>query len=522
MKNKRKITKEIWMTAADIPQNTIIMMSEPLHYFIYGWPKQGLGAKLKKHITHFINDFSQMHYPRKEFDRQADFLANKMLKDPVWALKVIRNVEEWSKKYFEKSRIIWNSNLKKMTDHQIARLYQSCLKYHRMSHGVGASVSWHADAEKERVTKGIWKEIENQKVMVGCQRDMADIFSILSTPKQESYIVQEEKDFLRLGSIFFKDKKIREIFKKNKLEKLDQIFKEKAKPAYRQMKIHHNKYCWLDYQYKGPAAPMISYLGRWQELLISGHDPKGIFEHKIFEKKSILHEQKALIKELKFNKYQRDLVMLAQRMVFIKEFRKEALYHGMYCYEPMFKEIANRNGLSLSQIWLLTTWELNDLILKHKINIDEINERQKRAVFYIDRQTHKIYGGDEADRFFKKIKFEKISFKNIKELKGTPACPGTVRGTVKIINVPNEMGKMKTGDIMVAHNTNPNLVPAMKKAAALVSEAGGLTCHTAIVAREIRVPCIVGVPGADKILKDGDKVEVQASIGKIIILKKNN
>ena len=84
---------------------------------------------------------------------------------------------------------------------------------------------------------------------------------------------------------------------------------------------------------------------------------------------------------------------------------------------------------------------------------------------------------------------------------------------MKIINIPQDMSKMRKGDILVAHNTNPNLVPAMKIARALVSGAGGLTCHTAIVAREFHIPSVVGISGIDKILKDGDMVEVDANKG---------
>jgi len=79
------------------------------------------------------------------------------------------------------------------------------------------------------------------------------------------------------------------------------------------------------------------------------------------------------------------------------------------------------------------------------------------------------------------------------------------------------MGKMNKGDIMVSHTTFPALVPAIKKAAALITDDGGITCHAAIVAREMKIPCVIGTKIATKVLKDGDKVEVDASKG---IIKK--
>ena len=76
-----------------------------------------------------------------------------------------------------------------------------------------------------------------------------------------------------------------------------------------------------------------------------------------------------------------------------------------------------------------------------------------------------------------------------------------------------EISKMEDGDIMVAHSTFPSLVPAMKKAAAIVTEDGGITCHAAIVSRELGIPCIIGTKIATKVFKDGDLVEVDADKG---------
>jgi len=109
---------------------------------------------------------------------------------------------------------------------------------------------------------------------------------------------------------------------------------------------------------------------------------------------------------------------------------------------------------------------------------------------------------------------------NLKELKGTTACPGRVKGRAKIINDAADMPKMEYDDILVSVSTTPNIVAAMKKAAAIVTDEGGLTCHAAIVSREFDIPCVVGVKYGTKILKDGDLVEVDADSGIIKILNK--
>jgi len=276
---------------------------------------------------------------------------------------------------------------------------------------------------------------------------------------------------------------------------------------------HHANYCWLAFQYKGPATSVEEYLGRWKEFLKNNDNPTVMLATVIKERRDIVSQQQRLIKELKLTLYLRQLITMAQRIVFIKDFRKDALYHGMYCYEPLFKEVGRRLGLSIEQMWAMNAWEIPEALKKGTIDSNELNARLKLAVAYADRKKYVVYTGEKAKVFLKKITFEKVTHEYVEELTGTPACPGVVIGTVRIINIPQQMKKMNKGDVMVAHNTNPNLIPAMKKAVALISESGGLTCHTAIVARELRTPCVVGVKGADKILKDGDRVEVNATRG---------
>ena len=77
----------------------------------------------------------------------------------------------------------------------------------------------------------------------------------------------------------------------------------------------------------------------------------------------------------------------------------------------------------------------------------------------------------------------------------------------------DDINKVLRGDILVATMTFPNYVPAMEKAAAFVTDEGGILCHAAIIAREMRKPCIIGTKIATKVFKDGDKVEVDATKG---------
>ncbi|MGK4058692.1 phosphoenolpyruvate synthase [Loigolactobacillus coryniformis] len=102
-------------------------------------------------------------------------------------------------------------------------------------------------------------------------------------------------------------------------------------------------------------------------------------------------------------------------------------------------------------------------------------------------------------------------------VRGLPASPGVASGVVHVIDNPKDIDQFKQGEILVTLMTSPDWVPAMKKAAAIITNNGGMTCHAAIISREMQIPCIVGTRSknvaATDVLKTGDVVTVDAKNG---------
>lgn len=115
---------------------------------------------------------------------------------------------------------------------------------------------------------------------------------------------------------------------------------------------------------------------------------------------------------------------------------------------------------------------------------------------------------------------KKIDASGFKEIRGKAAAPGKVTGVVKVLLGYRDAQKVKPGEILVATMTTPDYISAMEKAAAFVTDEGGVTCHAAIVAREFGVPCVVGTQVATKVLRDNDLVEVNAATGTVKIIKR--
>ncbi|HET7417897.1 MAG TPA: phosphoenolpyruvate synthase [Solirubrobacterales bacterium] len=96
---------------------------------------------------------------------------------------------------------------------------------------------------------------------------------------------------------------------------------------------------------------------------------------------------------------------------------------------------------------------------------------------------------------------------------GLGAAPGEASGSVRIISSLEGATDLEDGEVLVTHMTAPDWVPLMRRAAAIVTDSGGMTCHAAIVSRELGIPCVVGTGEATKVLRDGELVTVDAGAG---------
>jgi pyruvate,water dikinase len=100
--------------------------------------------------------------------------------------------------------------------------------------------------------------------------------------------------------------------------------------------------------------------------------------------------------------------------------------------------------------------------------------------------------------------------------RGLAAAPGMASGRVRVLQTPDQGERLLDGEILVAQMTNPDWLPTIRRAAALVTDTGGMTCHAAIVARELGVPCVVGTRTATRDLHDGTTVTVDGANGRVL------
>src|SRR6185369_12346227 len=102
-------------------------------------------------------------------------------------------------------------------------------------------------------------------------------------------------------------------------------------------------------------------------------------------------------------------------------------------------------------------------------------------------------------------------------VRGLGAAPGAGSGAVRLVATLGDADLLAEGDVLVTHMTAPDWVPLMRRAAAIVTDSGGMTCHAAIVSRELGIPCVVGTGDATRRLKDGFVVTVSGTDGVVYL-----
>ncbi|MFA5792235.1 MAG: PEP-utilizing enzyme, partial [Candidatus Paceibacterota bacterium] len=177
---------------------------------------------------------------------------------------------------------------------------------------------------------------------------------------------------------------------------------------------------------------------------------------------------------------------------------------------PMLK----KHNYPSEYVRLLTVLEIKNFIEKKKLPSKNILEKRARGYIYING---KIIISDNFNKFLVKNKLAITNLEptsNANSISGVVACRGDIiRGKVKKIYNSYGVSAFKSGEILVTPMTSPEYLSAMRKAAAIITDEGGLTCHAAIVARELKKPCIIGTKVATKLFQDGDLIEVNANKG---------
>src|SRR3989339_112947 len=289
------------------------------------------------------------------------------------------------------------------------------------------------------------------------------------------------------------------------------------------IKVHRDKYFWIENGYYEHKKVSGREFWKNAQNLVKGRDQKKIKEEiNGLENYELMTKIKKaeLIKKYSMSKKDADFLKIFPMMIWWQDARKKTGLYMNYAVGVIMEVAAKKFRVPFIDLHFMIAPEfIQFLKFNGKYDKEEIVRRQKLFISINDDKGERvILSGNKYLAFAEKIIAQDIENKE-SILRGIAASMGRAKGRVRVILNPKG-AKFQKGDILVAGVRGAEYVPLMKKAAAIVTDEGGITCHAAIISRELKIPCIIGTKIATKVLKDGDLVEVNAEKGIAKILKR--
>jgi phosphohistidine swiveling domain-containing protein len=282
------------------------------------------------------------------------------------------------------------------------------------------------------------------------------------------------------------------------------------------LKKHQSRYFWLKNSYSQVISVPISFFSKRKKQI----DLKLIDRLRNHFRDIKRHR---IVIQRKYN-LSSTIMMVAKAIragIVWQDQRKKYIFICLHFQTKMAKEIARRFNYSFGDLLNCGTWEIDEIIRGKNIKSILSSRRSGFGINFFN--DFKFLNNKESKYFWEIYTKCDIDKNKANHFFGIVASKGRgeiIKGTVKIILDPNKSQNFKDGEILVTTMTSPEYVFLMKKAAAIITDTGGLTSHAAIVSREIGIPCIVGSKIATAILNNGDLVEIDVTKGIVRKLKK--
>jgi len=378
-----------------------------------------------------------------------------------------------------------NFHLEKLDDKNIGKVFLKWSKSYLDFWKIGMSaelVNYGLEGKLKNILKNHTQE----------ERDFNKAFSVLSTPDKMSFYKEEEEDLM---AIVLQDKKKQE----KKLSK------------------HQKNYFWMLNNYFSAKELNVDYFKKKAKNATKGVARKFLKEAKNYQQK-VKDEKKKYIKRLNLNNKKVKVIQLLNEAIIFQDKRKMHNLKADYYLEEFLKEFSKRKVVPVRDLKWLLPKELEKLAEGEDAK-QLIAKRKHIAVAVCDDKKIEIKVQNIASKI--NIDLNEVKIEKSSNIQGTVACIGKekhFRGIARIILSPKEGNKLKEGEILVTAMTTPDYVVFMKKAGAIITDIGGVTCHAAVVSREFGIPCIVGTKHATKIIKDGDILEIHNLRGVVKIV----
>jgi len=423
----------------------------------------------------YKNGYCDFHYLEDDFIRIWEIVKQNLKKDPQYIAKVAKKYDQIFSKHKKLFAQLNNLELSLVSEKELIKLFYQTFTAMLDACGIAHAVD----------PIGIGLENDFKEKLSKVLTDKAhfnEYYSVLTTPTKLSFLGQEEKE----------------------LKEIQDFSGEKRTGALRE---HLQKYFWVNNSYAGPHQITINNLETRLKLLSKDKADKEL-------------NKDQLIKDLSLPIELKEIIELIDYATLWQDDRKKNILTSIAYLGQVVEQISIRTKIPVKTLYMMGTTDVQTVTsLKEIEDLQDILEERVPGVMFMHHgqgEELMVSGPD-----YQEVLKEQAETKDIlgnEDLHGSIANKGTAVGKVVICKGLDAIKNVQKGDIIVASMTRPEFMPALKIAAGIVTDEGGITCHAAIISRELGIPCVVGTKIATKVLRDGMEIEVRANHGFVRVL----
>lgn len=512
--SEKPVSKKLRSFSIQTVQKTALMYNKAFHakvFTLFASSESEVYTFSKRFSPHYDfcfafmkNDEGQWFLDIKGIDRVRRWIIRTLRISPQ---KIFQLYALWQKDwdvYLDLSRKLLSQKLTNLSNKKLYDLFEQFYTQYLLVGSIAYMCdSFMSTGKHDWLEELLKKELER----AGIKEELQKTARILTSPVHLSFTLEAEYQLLALAE------EISAMYPR--LPSLERL-KNDTPILYKKLREFENCFYWIQNNYHNVTYLDADYF--YEQIEKIGTEAKKSnknISHLRKEKETELSEIKSkrehTIITLGLSSFVRNLLKTAVLFAKWKDVRKSGVYIGMHHFDHFLDEMARRTNYTKRQLTFCIFPEIKSILQNKGDLTKELAEREKKCFFAVTPRGYFIVGGGKAETYFKI--FESQKTEQVIELQGVVASVGYARGRVRIIRKTDEMKDFKEGEILVTNQTTPEFVPIMKKAAAIITEQGGITSHAAIVSREMKKPCIIGTKIATKALLNGEIVEVDARNG---------
>jgi phosphohistidine swiveling domain-containing protein len=429
----------------------------------------------------FENDRTDWYHSNLQLNNTAENLLN-LLKENTDFIDDIRlKTEDSAKIFYENCSKVDKNILSKMSDEEVSREYKKLSDSYLEKLFVSSLIDGFSLVTDELIKNKIQELLGDKK------EETNILFEKLTAHTFISFLQEEELNLLKI---------------KQKQNSGEDISKD--------LEVHQKEYFWIQNNY---VDDNILGIEDFRKKLEEFNDIS--VEDRINELRELSENHKKEKEEI-FDKYKvseelKNIIKLTDVFNYLQDERKKSTFWATHYFSIFLDDLSDRVNYSKDNLRYSVPSEYNSIIDKKIDEKDLETRRIDGCVVLWYKDDFQVITNKEQIKMLDSL--TDIDVGGVQEVSGFVASKGKTVGSVKIVESVKDINKVEDGDVIVSVMTRPDYLYAMKKAVAFVTDEGGVTCHAAIVAREMKKPCVIGTKIATKVFKDGDLVEVDANNG---------